>query len=168
MSRHSLRLLILTATLAAALPLPLMAEPAPAPTSADWKAHLERICTDHYAGIAGHLGFIEAKLTLSAEQSPAFRKWRDGLLSRAKTLENECLAKPLDPAAHPTALDREARAEKQLEAHLAALKAERPDLEALYQALTPAQKTVLDEFHGDWQGHRGEGHFPHGPHGEQH
>jgi hypothetical protein len=122
---------------------------------AAWHAHM---CTDHYAMAAARVAFLEAKLSISAEQRPAFNRWRDVLLSDARARQAACAAHTPEMG-HPTsALDREAMAEKMLSEKLRALQAQRPALESLYQSLTPEQKIAFDEGEHHHMHRHGGGH----------
>jgi hypothetical protein len=54
------------------------------------------------------------------------------------------LCQQLKPREQSTALDRMDRAQQFLSARLDALQAAKPALQALYQALTPEQRAILD------------------------
>jgi hypothetical protein len=106
----------------------------------------EQICRDVYAGKAGELAFLEAKLSLDARQAPLFARWKQASLEIAKQNEGDC-AGPRRDLRRPSAVDRMTLEEDLLKKRLADIQAERPSLTALYNALTPAQK---EEFsHSD-------------------
>ena len=106
----------------------------------------EQICRDVYAGKAGELAFLEAKLSLDARQAPLFARWKQASLEIAKQNEGDC-AGPRRDLRRPSAVDRMTLEEYLLKKRLADIQAERPSLTALYNALTPAQK---EEFsHSD-------------------
>jgi hypothetical protein len=147
-------------------PMPGMHRPMNDPVA--W--HKER-CVNHYAGLAGKLAFLEAKLDLTDAQRPAWSAWRQARIDDAVKERDSCLADvPPQPHGPPTILEGEARMEKMLSARLAGLQARRPALEALYAALTPEQKAILDrmggrhghhhdaDLHHDGQDHDGDGH----------
>jgi len=114
----------------------------------------EQICRDVYAGKAGELAFLEAKLSLNARQAPLFARWKQASLEIAKQNEGDC-AGPRRDLRRPSAVDRMTLEEDLLKKRLADIQAERPSLTALYNALTPAQK---EEFsHSDT--HRMPGRF---------
>jgi hypothetical protein len=108
----------------------------------------EQICRDVYAGKAGELAFLEAKLSLDVKQAPLFARWKQASLDIAKQNEGDCAGPRRDLHAHrPSVVDRMTREEDLLKKRLADIQAERPSLTALYNALTPAQK---EEFsHSD-------------------
>jgi len=99
----------------------------------------EQICRDVYAGKAGELAFLEAKLSLDARQAPLFARWKQASLEIAKQNEGDC-AGPRRDLRRPSAVDRMTLEEDLLKKRLADIQAERPSLTALYNALTPAQK----------------------------
>jgi len=99
----------------------------------------EQICRDVYAGKAGVLAFLEAKLSLDARQAPLFARWKQASLEIAKQNEGDC-AGPRRDLRRPSAVDRMTLEEDLLKKRLADIQAERPSLTALYNALTPAQK----------------------------
>jgi hypothetical protein len=110
----------------------------------------EQICRDVYAGKAGELAFLEAKLSLDAKQAPLFARWKQASLDIAKQNEGDCAGQPSRRALRghrPSAVDRMTLEEDLLKKRLADIQAERPALTAFYNALTPAQK---EEFsHSD-------------------
>lgn len=117
-------------------------------------------CSDHYAGEVGYLAYLEAKLDLTEKQRGAWHKWQQWQLDGADKEQANCLSHAPKSNGKPTALEMEEQMEKTLTIKLQSLQSSRPSLEALYEALTPAQRTILDRPpHGD--------HFA-PPHGEPH
>lgn len=105
------------------------------------------MCSNRYAGLAGRLAFLEAKLNLTDAQRPAWNAWRQARLDDAAKMRDVCVADtPTQPGTPPTILEREARLEKMLSARLAGLQARRPAMEALYAALDPQQKATFDHL----------------------
>jgi hypothetical protein len=117
----------------------------------------QQMCTERYARKAGRLAYIEAKLALTDQQRPAWNKWRQTKLDAADQRRTSCLQNQPKESTESTAIDREARMEKRLSARLQQLQASRPALQALYDALTPEQKTLFDRS-AVWHGHRGHHH----------
>jgi len=116
----------------------------------DWAAWHKERCADHYAGLAGQLAFLEAKLNLTDAQRGPWNAWREARLADAAKARDACVAAvPATPGARPTILDREAQMEQHLSARLAGLQARRPALEALYAVLTPEQKAIFDHLAGE-------------------
>jgi len=127
------------------------------PNPADMAAWHAQRCNDHYAMAAGRLAFVEAKLGITDQQRPLFDHWRDSVLQTAQARKSECLAHPFTPGEHHSVLERTAMMEKRLESRLAALQSQQPALAALYQSLTPQQKTEFDHAHDGRHGHDGHG-----------
>jgi hypothetical protein len=114
------------------------------------EAGREQLCRDVYAGKAGELAFLEAKLSLDAKQAPLFARWKQASLDIAKQNEGDCAGRPSRRdlrGYRPNAVDRMTLEEDLLKKRLTDLQAERPSLTALYNSLTPGQK---EEFsHSD-------------------
>ncbi|MEO8558489.1 MAG: Spy/CpxP family protein refolding chaperone [Rhodospirillales bacterium] len=130
----------------------------------------KNFCTSRYAGAAGHVAYLEAKLDLTAAQKPLFQKWEQSVMGSAQKSRDTCVTNvaATKPDTKPTILDRETRMEKSLSEKLDALKAQRPALEALYAALTPDQQAQFNRPIGR-MGHRGEGgHGGHDGHAMDH
>jgi hypothetical protein len=125
---------------------------------AAWHA---RRCNDRYAHTAGRLAYLEASLSVTDAQRGALDRWRDAVLGEAKSHVQACLARAPHEGHAPDALERSADAQKMLETKLAALRSERPALEAFYSSLTPEQKTLFDREGMKW------GHDHHWGHGER-
>jgi Spy/CpxP family protein refolding chaperone len=101
----------------------------------------EQICKELYARKAGELAFLEAKLSLNANQAPLFGRWKQISLDAAKQRETECAAPERPRQAHRlSVVDRLTLEEDLLKKRLSDIQAERPALTALYNSLTPAQK----------------------------
>jgi hypothetical protein len=128
------------------------------PSPADMAAWHAQRCNDHYAMAAGRLAFVEAKLSITDSQRPLFDHWRDAVLQNAQSRKSECLAYQFKPGEQHSILERTAMMEKWLQGRLAELQSQQPALEALYQSLTPQQKTEFDQsHHGFHHGHDGHG-----------
>jgi hypothetical protein len=110
-----------------------------------------QFCKDMYAHKVGELAFVEAKLSLSANQAPLFEHWKQASLDIAKAHEVDCSARePRQRGQHRSVMDRLTMEETMLKRRLADIQTERPTLAALYDSLTPAQK---EEFgHGGMRG----------------
>jgi hypothetical protein len=107
----------------------------------------EAMCKESYAREAGFLAYLGAKLDLAPAQQPLWDNYHQAMLDAAAKLRQVCLENAGPPPSLPTALTRRDRMEKFLTARLEFLHATRPQLEALYQALSPEQRTVLDRPH---------------------
>jgi len=127
----------------------------------DMAAWHKRSCVDHYARAAGRLAYREAKLDVTAAQRSAFDRWRAAVLHNAQARKDECLAHQGEHDKNTSVVERSAMTQKRLESRLAALRSEQPALEALYQSLTPEQKTQLDQRGHHCFGKRGHGPMQH-------
>jgi hypothetical protein len=103
-------------------------------------------CIDRLARRAARLAYIETKLDLTAAQRPLWDKVASA--AQAEEQKERQLCDSLKQAAAPTVIERLDRMQQFLTARLDGLQAAKPALEALYQALTPAQRAILDRpFH---------------------
>lgn len=132
-----------------AAPVPPSSADAPR-TDEDFAARHEAFCGERYAHEAGRLSYLEARLDLTDKQRSAWSKWRQVQLDNANREQTDCLSMTPDPKVKPTALEIEARLEKELSTRLQNLQSSRPVLDALYEVLTPVQRAVFDRPpHGD-------------------
>lgn len=100
------------------------------------------MCRMLYAREVGDLAFQGAMLNLTRAQQPAFDRWQQVRLDIAHRRQAACESRiaargGTDTSARPDPLARE---QDMLKTRLADLAAERPALDALTNALTPAQK----------------------------
>jgi hypothetical protein len=121
----------------------------------------QRFCTERYARTAGRLAYLEAKLELTAEQRPLWEKWRDAAISGAEQQRALCRQSPFGSDTRPTIVQRYAHFGQMTAARAQSLQTAQPALEALYQALSPEQRGVLDRPIGG-HGHRHDGDRRHG------
>lgn len=151
---------------ASALAAPPNAPDTAAPTTTteprhhgDFATWHKEMCTEHYARTAGHLGYLQAKLGLSEAQQATFAKWRQAVLEQSAKERATCLEITPKANAKPTILEGEAHLEKMLSMKLQSLQATRPALEAVYESLSPEQKTIFDHelrhLHAAHGGHPG-------------
>jgi len=107
----------------------------------------EQVCKFLYARKAGELAFLEAKLSLSANQAPLYARWKQASLDVAKQHEGDCAGrKPREARGRQLSMvDRLAMEEDLLKRRLADIEAERPALTALFAALTPAQRQEFSQ-----------------------
>jgi hypothetical protein len=121
---------------------------------AEWH---NRMCTERFARTSGRLAYLEAELSLTDQQRPAFAKFRQAAVAGAEKMRSMCLETAPKSATPPTVVEREAQMEKMLTARLETLKESRPALQALYEVLTPAQRSILDHagHHGRFFARRG-------------
>src|SRR6266849_8583240 len=111
------------------------------PPGADWH---QLDCTEGYARLAGRLAYLQAKLELTADQRALWDKWRDAVTSGADQRRALCKQSPFQPGAHPTIVERQAEFGRVTALRAQSLQSAQPALEALYQALRPEQREVLD------------------------
>jgi hypothetical protein len=132
-------------------------------------AHRAEMCKEMYAHKVGELAFLEAKLSLSANQAPLFERWKEASLDIAKRRETDCASHDRRAdlrGQHPSVVDRLTLEEDLLKKRLADIQAERPALAAFYDSLTPAQK---EEFgRGDMRRMAGRMHMMMGMMGRPH
>ena len=103
-------------------------------------------CEERLAHRAGIIAYTISKLNLTAEQKPLWDKLNGVIQSSADKERQLCASLPTQggPQAQGTILDRTSRREQFLSVRLQGLQQARPALEALYQSLSPEQKTTID------------------------
>jgi LTXXQ motif family protein len=99
-------------------------------------------CVDRLARRAAHRAYVETKLDLTAQQQPLWDKLQS--IAQAEQQKERQLCGQLKPRAESTVLDRMDRAQQFLSARLDALQSAKPAIQALYQALTPEQRAIMD------------------------
>ena len=102
------------------------------------------MCLDHLARRIGTRTYMKVKLELKPEQMAAwdaFAKAAEGADTRETA---RCNALPAELKERPTAIDRLTMQEGAMKARLERIEAVKPSMTALYNALSPEQKTVLD------------------------
>ena len=99
-------------------------------------------CTERLAMRAAMRAYAEAKLNLTAEQRPLWDKVQSA--AQAEEQKERQLCTGLKPGAELTLLDRMDRMQQFLSTRLEGLQSAKPSVQALYQALTPEQRTILD------------------------
>jgi Spy/CpxP family protein refolding chaperone len=103
-------------------------------------------CTDRLAWRAAMRAYAEAKLDLTAEQRPLWDKVQNAAQAEEQKERQLCASRK--PGAGSTLLDRMDRMQQVLSTRLDALQSSKPAVQALYQALTPEQRAILDHpFH---------------------
>ena len=103
-------------------------------------------CEERLAWRAGIIAYTVTKLNLTAEQKPLWDRL-NGIVQGANDRERQlCASLPsAEQRGQETILDRVGRHEQFLSARLQALQQAKPALEALYQALGPDQKAVINQ-----------------------
>lgn len=106
-------------------------------------------CEARLARRAAMVAYVVSLLDLTPQQQPLFAKVQTTMESTASKMHQLCAELKPATAQHPvTVLDRLKRREAFLEARLQGMKEAEPALQALYQALTPEQKAIVDHpFH---------------------
>jgi hypothetical protein len=103
-------------------------------------------CTERLAWRAAMRAYAEAKLNLTAEQRPLWDKVQSA--AQAEEQKERQLCAGFKPGAEATLLDRMDRMQQFLSTRLEGLQSAKPSVQALYQALTPEQRAILDHpFH---------------------
>ena len=115
------------------------------PTAEQRTARQTEMCADRMARGAARLTYMEERLSLTPAQKPLFERWKAAVQSENAARRADC-AKPRAAAEgkRPTLPERNARMEEMLKTRLATLQKTRPAEEALYNALTPEQKSLLE------------------------
>jgi hypothetical protein len=105
--------------------------------------NLQQRCVQHIARRAALRAYVAARLDFTAAQLPLWQKLEAQFDTADQAAHQLCAGLPTAPQPQ-TFLDRINRRQQVLSARLTALKAELPDMTALYQALTPQQRTLVD------------------------
>ena len=99
-------------------------------------------CEERLAWRAAMRAYAEAKLKLTPEQRPLWDKVQSA--AQAEEQKERQLCTTLKPETDATLLERLDRMQQFLSTRLDGLQSAKPSLEALYQALTPEQRAILD------------------------
>jgi hypothetical protein len=111
------------------------------PDRAEMAAHLKQMCADGYARQVGAMAYLEARLDLTSAEKPLFARWKEAKLDITKRRTDACATRERPQnAERPSLIDRMAREQDMLKQRLADLDAERPALDAFYNALSQEQK----------------------------
>jgi LTXXQ motif family protein len=106
------------------------------------RADPQQRCIDRLAWRAARRAYVEAELNLTTEQRPLWDKLQS--TAQAAQQKERQLCQLLKPGEQSTVLDRMDRAHQFLSARLDAVQSAKPALQALYQALTPEQRAIMD------------------------
>jgi LTXXQ motif family protein len=101
-------------------------------------------CIDRLARRAAHRAYVETKLDLTAAQRPLWDRVETVAQQEEQQQRRLCATLPTTRSTTTTVVERMDRMQQFLAARLAGLRAAEPAVSALYQALTPAQRTILD------------------------
>src|SRR5580658_5759889 len=110
----------------------------------------QQACVDRIAKRAGFVASIGFKLNLTADQKPLWDKLVAATQAGEDNQRKLCASLPAsaDDRGKQTILDRLNHRQQVLQAQLQTLQQTGPAVQALYQALTPEQKTIVDHpFH---------------------
>ncbi|HVH74487.1 MAG TPA: Spy/CpxP family protein refolding chaperone [Stellaceae bacterium] len=99
-------------------------------------------CEERLARRAGLRAYVAAKLDLTAAQRSLWRKVQAAARSEAQAERQLCDA--MKPGTQTSVIDRLDRMQRFLTVRLDGLKQAKPAVEALYKALTPEQRKVID------------------------
>jgi hypothetical protein len=99
-------------------------------------------CEERLARRAGLRAYVEAKLNLTPAQRPLWEKVQAAAQEEARQERQLCDA--AKPGASPNVVARLDRREQFLSVRLAGLKSAKPAVAALYDALSPEQKNIID------------------------
>ena len=115
----------------------------------DMAARMKQMCQDQVARETGQLAYLQTRLQLTPAQQSAFQHWQQVKLTIAHRQADNCAQRPAPQRTQdqvrtrPSPSDVMGREEDQLKQRLADIQAERPAMEALYNALSPEQRTQL-------------------------
>jgi hypothetical protein len=179
---RSVSALLRTAAVAVVLAgaaLPALAQPTPdaqrGPRGMEPPRMTAAACEERSAREAARLAYVERRLNLTAEQRPVFARFAEAARTADDVRRQACVAAvPASaPTTPPTIVERSERAQRMLQSEAERLQAVRPSLAALYEALTPGQRQILDRpmgqgMRGGRGGHGGGQGGGHGDHGSEH
>ncbi len=105
----------------------------------------QQMCEERLARRAGFVAYVGARLNLTAEQKPLWDKLQAATQAAQDKQRQLCTTlKPAAERGQETVLDRMSQREQMLSARLDGLRQVEPAAQALYQALTPEQKAIVD------------------------
>jgi hypothetical protein len=103
-------------------------------------------CQEGYAHESGYLAYIQARLQLTADEQLLWDRWQQKLQAAGLAERTSCEAERTSLGSRPNAIQREDAFLRMASARIETIKASRPELQALYGALTPAQQEVFDRL----------------------
>jgi ethanolamine ammonia-lyase small subunit len=123
--------------------------PAPPAAGADRRDRManfnpKAFCLDRVARRAGNRTYLKIKLDLKPEQMTAWDAFAKASDSADVKDTARCNALPSEMKDRPNYVDRLTMEETYMKARVERIEAVKPSLTALYDALSPDQKTVLD------------------------
>ena len=126
------------------------------------------LCQEGYAHQSGYLVYLQARLQLTADEQTLWDRWQQKLQAAALAERTSCQAQRASQGSHPNAIQREDAFLQMAGAQIESIKASRPELQALYGALTPAQQEVFDRLWPPMPPHMPRRHADAGKPGELH
>jgi hypothetical protein len=111
------------------------------------------MCERHVARRIGNRAYIKARLDLKSEQLPAWNAFEKAADEASAKEKAKCASLPTEMKTPPDFTTRFNRREEMLKARLDSLETVKSSLMALYAALTPDQKAVLDRPMGGHHHH---------------
>jgi hypothetical protein len=99
-------------------------------------------CTERLAWRAAMRAYAEAKLNLTPDQRPLWDRVQSAAQAEEQKERQLCASRK--PDTETTLSDRMDRMQQFLSMRLEALQSAKPAVQALYQALTPEQRAILD------------------------
>src|SRR5262245_59627164 len=94
-------------------------------------------CQEGYAHQSGYLAYLQARLQLTADEQTRGDRWQQKLQAAALAERTNCQAQRASQGSHPNSIQREDGFLQMASARIESIKASRPELQALYGALTP-------------------------------
>jgi len=129
---------------------PPAAQPPAAGGGADPQAERMRnfspktMCEERIARRIGNRAYLKSRLDLKPEQITAWNAFEKAADEASAKEKARCASLPTEMKTPPTFTDRFTQREERMKTRLASLEAVKPTLMALYAALTPEQKAILD------------------------
>ena len=117
----------------------------------------QAMCLDRLARRIGNRTYLKIKLDLKADQMAAWDAFARAAEAADARETAACNALPSELKDRPTMIDRMAMQETFMKTRLARIESVKPSMTALYNTLSPEQKTVLDGPMSGMMGHMGGG-----------
>jgi hypothetical protein len=112
------------------------------------------MCEEHIARRIGNRAYLKSRLDLKPEQVSAWNTFEKAADEASAKEKARCASLPTESKTEPNFADRFNQREEMMRTRAESLQSVKPSLMALYAALTPEQKAILDRPKG---GHRGRG-----------
>lgn len=119
----------------------------------------QKACYERSARKIGQRAYLKARLDLKPEQMALWNNFEKASDEVANKQKARCATLPTEHQQRPASLtDRVNRQEERMKMRLEAIQAVKPSLTALYAALTPEQKEILDRTGPRRMGRHGHRH----------